>query len=152
VETSGASRYICTIEFNRYPILLNWIARRRPVLPLRRAPDGNRSTLEPARALDYLFGVYPAQEYASGNPRLNNHWQVNVRPHHINYEWDRVCLDAISEKVPRLRTFRIYEALAAIQQRRLSHLGHEENRALTEAEEDIQMVIANHFGKPSRQP
>jgi hypothetical protein len=75
-----------------------------------------------------------------------------MRPRHVEYEWDRVCLDAISEKVPRLRTFRIYEALAAIQQRRLSHLGHEENRALTEAEEDIQIAIAKHFRKPFGKP
>jgi hypothetical protein len=66
---------------------------------------------------------------------------------HIKYEWDRVCLEAITERVPRLRTFRIYEALAAIEQRRLSHLGHEENRALAEAEEDIQRAIRKHFGK-----
>jgi hypothetical protein len=71
-----------------------------------------------------------------------------MRRSHVKYEWDRVCLDAMSEKVPRLRAFRIYEALAAIDQRRLSHLGHEENRALAEAEEDIQRAIVNHFGKP----
>jgi hypothetical protein len=71
-----------------------------------------------------------------------------MRPRHVKYEWDRVCLDAIREKVPRLRTLRIYEALAAIEQRRLSYLGHEENRALAEAEEDIQRAIVKHFGKP----
>jgi hypothetical protein len=70
-----------------------------------------------------------------------------MRRSHVKYEWDRVCLDAISEKIPRLRGFRIYEALAAIQRRRLSYLGHEENRALAEAEEDVQRAIASHFGK-----
>jgi hypothetical protein len=71
-----------------------------------------------------------------------------MRARHVRYEWDRVCLDAISETVPRLRTFRIYEALAAIEQRRLSHLGHEENRALAEAEEEIHRTIVKHFGRP----
>jgi hypothetical protein len=75
-------------------------------------------------------------------------WQVNMRGRHVQYEWDRVCLDAISETVPRLRTFRIYEALAAIEQRRLSHLSHDENRALAEAEEDIHRAIVKHFGRP----
>jgi hypothetical protein len=70
-----------------------------------------------------------------------------VRPRHVKYEWDRVCHDAISETVPKLRAFRVYEALAAIQRRRLSYLSHEENRALAEAEEDIQRAIANHFGR-----
>jgi hypothetical protein len=68
-----------------------------------------------------------------------------VRPRHVKYEWDRVCLDAISETVPKLRAFRVYEALAAIQRRRLSYLSCEENRAL--AEENIQRAIANHFGR-----
>jgi hypothetical protein len=71
-----------------------------------------------------------------------------MRPRYVQYEWDRVCLDGLSEKVPRLRTFRIYEALAAIERRRLSHLGQEENRALAEAEEEIQRAIVKHFGKP----
>jgi hypothetical protein len=70
-----------------------------------------------------------------------------VRPRHVKYEWDRVCLDAISETVPKLGAFRVYEALAAIQRRRLSYLSHEENRALAEAEENIQRAIANHFGR-----
>jgi hypothetical protein len=74
-----------------------------------------------------------------------------MRPRHITYMWDRVCFEALSETVPRLREFRIYEALAAIQQRRLSYLGSEEKRALTEAEEDIQRTIVKHFGKrPTR--
>jgi hypothetical protein len=71
-----------------------------------------------------------------------------MRSRHVKYEWDRVCLDAMTEKVPRRRAFRIYEALAAIEQRRLSHLSREENCALTEAEEDIQRVILKHFRKP----
>jgi hypothetical protein len=68
-----------------------------------------------------------------------------MRPRHVKYEWDRVCLDAVTEKVPRRRAFRIYEALAAIEQRRLSYLSREENRALAEAEEDIHRAILKHF-------
>lgn len=71
-----------------------------------------------------------------------------MRQRYVKYEWDRICFDAISERVPRLRAFRIYEALAAIEQRRPSYMGREENRALAEAEEDLQRAIAKHFGKP----
>jgi|HubBroStandDraft_6_1064221.scaffolds.fasta_scaffold1214523_2 hypothetical protein len=70
-----------------------------------------------------------------------------MRPHYITYKWDRVCFEALSETVPRLREFRIYEALAAIEQRRLSYLGQEERRALAEAEEDLQRAIVKHFGR-----
>jgi hypothetical protein len=70
-----------------------------------------------------------------------------MRPRYITYKWDQVCFEALSETVPRLREFRIYEALAAIEQRRLSYLSQEENRALAEAEEDIQKAIVRHFGR-----
>jgi len=70
-----------------------------------------------------------------------------MRPRYITYKWDQVCLEALSETVPRLREFRIYEALAAIEQRRLSYLSQEERRALAEAEEDLQRIIVKHFGR-----
>lgn len=73
-----------------------------------------------------------------------------MHPRHLKYSWDRVCSDALSETVPKLRSFRIYEALAAIEQRRLSYLGQEENRALSEAEEDIQRAIVKHFRNLNR--
>jgi hypothetical protein len=71
-------------------------------------------------------------------------------PPYIAYGWRKPYLEAIAESEPKRLTIRIYKALAAIEQRRLSHVHQTEQRDMAFAEEDIHRVIAAHFGRPLR--
>jgi hypothetical protein len=71
-------------------------------------------------------------------------------PSYIAYGWRKPYLEAMAESDPRRLTNRIYKALAAIEQRRLSHVHQTEQRDMAFAEEDIHGVIASHFGRPVR--
>jgi hypothetical protein len=55
----------------------------------------------------------------------------------------------MAERQPNRVPARIYRALAALSQRRLSHIHQTEQRDMSNAEEDLQRVIARHFGGPA---
>jgi hypothetical protein len=59
------------------------------------------------------------------------------------YGWQSICVRAISEKDDLLITGRIYEALSAIEQRRLSPVerNSDEDCALNDAEAGIKALI-----------
>jgi len=65
------------------------------------------------------------------------------------YSWQSVCVRAISETDNSLTTARIYEALSAIEQRRLSPVekNSEEDCALNDAEVRIKTLITERTEK-----
>ena len=65
------------------------------------------------------------------------------------YPWQQAYLDAVCETDDSLMTDRIYEAIAAIEQRRLNpvEIGTEEQLELANAEAGIQNLIAERTGK-----
>jgi hypothetical protein len=71
-------------------------------------------------------------------------------PPYIAYGWRKPYLEAMAESEPKRLTIRIYKALAAIEQRKLSHVHQIEQHDMANAEEDIHRVIAAHFGRPLR--
>jgi len=66
------------------------------------------------------------------------------------YAWRKPYLEVMAESEPKRLTVRIHKALAAIAQRRLSHVHQTEQRDMAHAEEDIHRIIAAHFGGASR--
>jgi hypothetical protein len=70
-------------------------------------------------------------------------------PNYVPYGWRRPYLEAMAERQPNRVPARIYRALAALSQRRLSHIHQSEQRDMANAEEDLQRVIARHFGGPA---
>ena len=69
-------------------------------------------------------------------------------PRNVPYGWRRPYLDAMAERQANRVPARIYRALAALSQRRLSHIHQTEQRDMSNAEEDLQRVITRHFGGP----
>jgi hypothetical protein len=69
-------------------------------------------------------------------------------PHYVAYGWRKPYLEAMAECEPKRLPVRIYRALAALNQRRLSHVHQTEQREMSNAEEDLQRVIARHFAGP----
>jgi hypothetical protein len=68
-------------------------------------------------------------------------------PNYVPYGWRRPYLEAMAERQPSRVPARIFRALAALSQRRLSHIHQTEQHDMSNAEEDLQRVIARHFGK-----
>jgi hypothetical protein len=64
-----------------------------------------------------------------------------------SYAWQRLYTAAVCETDSQLMQCRIYEALAAIEQRRLTPVepDSEEDRALIEAEKGVQALIAERI-------
>ena len=69
-------------------------------------------------------------------------------PRYVPYEWRKPYLEAMAERQPNRLPASIYIALAALSQRRLSHVHQTEQRDMSNAEEDLQRVIARYFGGP----
>jgi hypothetical protein len=69
--------------------------------------------------------------------------------HDVPYGWRRPYLEAMAERQPNCVPAWIYRALAALSQLRLSHIHQSEQREMSNAEEDLQRVIARHFGGPA---
>ena len=67
-------------------------------------------------------------------------------PRYVPYGWRKPYLEAMAERQPNRVPARIYRALAALSQRRLSHIHQTERRDMSNAEEDLHRVIARHFG------
>jgi hypothetical protein len=70
-------------------------------------------------------------------------------PTYVPYGWRRPYLEAMAERQPNRVPARIYRALAALSQRRLSHIHQTERRDMSNAEEDLQRVITMYFGRPA---
>lgn len=67
-------------------------------------------------------------------------------PNYVHYRWRKSYLEAMAECEPKRVPVRIYRALSALNQRRLSDIRQTEQHDMSNAEEDLHRVIARHFG------
>jgi hypothetical protein len=69
------------------------------------------------------------------------------------YRWEKSYMQAACETDKNLMFIRIYEALVAIEQRRLRRVEtNQENRALNDAEEGLRKLITERIAKKRRRP
>jgi hypothetical protein len=69
------------------------------------------------------------------------------------YRWEKSYMQAVCETDKNLMFIRIYEALVAIEQRRLRRVEtNQENRALNDAEEGLRKLITERIAKKRRRP
>jgi hypothetical protein len=65
----------------------------------------------------------------------------------VTYPWQTACVFAILETDEVKMRRRLYEAIAAIEQRRLSQVNSDEELALTDAEAGLQILISEAAAK-----
>jgi hypothetical protein len=69
------------------------------------------------------------------------------------YRWEKSYMQAVCETDEKLMFIRIYQALVAIEQRRLRRVEtNEENRALNDAEKGLGKLISDRIAKKRRRP
>ena len=79
--------------------------------------------------------------------------RLNMRVPEPIYRWEKSYMQALCETDDNLMFIRIYEALVAIEQRRLRRVEtSEENRALNDAEEGLRKLITERIAEKRRRP